>query len=73
MKTTIQKIKFVRKYERYRENHYEVIYRCGKVRCFTEPDLPKTIVDFVTNATKRKEQYDYTALRENKWEMIYEA
>lgn len=73
MKTEMNKIKFVRKYENYRENFYDVIYRSGRVYTYSEPDLPKTIINFVTNATKRTEQYDRTSTRANKWEMIYEA
>ena len=67
------KIKFVRKYEWFRENYYDVIYTCGRARSFREIELPKTVERFVTTATKRTEQYDRTAPRENKWEMIYEA
>lgn len=67
------KIKFVRKYENWRENFYDVIYQSGRAYTFTETELPKTVVEFVTTATKRYEQYDYTSTRKNKYEMIYEA
>lgn len=66
-------IKFVRKYENYRENWYDVIYHSGRAYTYCECDLPKTVAAFVATATRRKEQYDRTAPRQNKYEMIYEA
>lgn len=68
-----EKIKFARKYEAYRENWYDVIYHSGRAYTFRETDLPKTVLNFINAASKRKEQYDRTAPRENKYEMIYEA
>lgn len=64
------KIKFVRKYEAYRENWYDVIYHSGRCQTFLETDIPKTVETFVTTATKRREQYDKLFKRN---EMIYEA
>lgn len=64
------KIKFVRKYEAYRENWYDVIYYSGRIYTFLETGLPKTVEEFVTTAAKRTEQYDTLFKRS---EMIYEA
>ena len=64
------KIKFIRKYEAYRENWYDVIYYSGKIYTFLETELPKTAREFIETATKRTEQYDKLFKRS---EMIYEA
>ena len=67
-----EKIKFVREYESY-EKKYDVIYH--SFRCFTysENELPETVKRFIKAATRVKKQYDYTAIRKNKNEIIYEA
>lgn len=65
------KIKFIRKYDMYRENWYDVVYHSGKIFTYVgEENLPKTALEYVTTATKRTEQYDKLFKRS---EMIYEA
>lgn len=64
-------IKFVREYENNGKT-FDIIYY-SRVRLFvSENDLPKTVIDFIKRA-KATKQYDYTALRKDKNEIIYEA
>lgn len=62
------KIKFVRMYENYRENWYDVVYTSGRVMTCAEPYLPKTVERFIETSTIRKEQHDNSYKRD---EMLY--
>ena len=62
------KIKFVRKYEMYRENWYDVVYHSGRVCTYTEPEIPATVERFIESSEIREEQYDKTFHRA---EMLY--
>lgn len=64
-----QKIKSVRMYKLHRSNYYDVIYHSGKMMCYLDYDLPKTVAMFVREATKRTHKYNHTLNRD---EMIYE-
>ena len=66
------KIKFVREYESY-EKKYDVIYHSRRCVTYSENELPETVKNFITSATRVKKQYDYTSTRKNKNEIIYEA
>lgn len=64
-------IKFVREYE----NHgkiFEVVYESRRCRTFFgEDELPATVKKFMATAKVTK-QYDYTATRKDKNEILYQ-
>ena len=63
------KIKFVRSYEFYGFDCFDVVYHSGRVRTFTENEkLPRTVSDFIINAPKAKRVFDKTF---NRTEDIY--
>lgn len=68
------KIKFVREYVNDKdEKKFDIIYHSKAVIFVPENELPKTVVAFIKSAKKVTKQYDYTALRKNKNEIIYES
>lgn len=62
------KIRFVRTYTMYRENWYEVIYCSGRIVTYTEPELPRTVYDFLASSKIQEEQHDKIYNRD---EMLY--
>ena len=64
----MEKIKFVRHYQAYREDFFDVIYYSRRCITYTLPDLPKTVVSFIERSTKCEKQFDKTFKRE---EFIY--
>lgn len=68
------KIKFVREYtDDQNAKIFDIIYYSRALLFVPEEDLPKTVINFMKTATRITKQYDYTALRKNKNEIIYEA
>lgn len=61
-------IKFVRHYQAYREDWFDVVYESGRCYTYRLPDLPKTVDDFIQSAESCEEQYDRTFKRK---EYIY--
>lgn len=69
-----QKIKFVREYtDDQNAKIFDIIYYSRALLFVHEEDLPKTVINFMNTAARITKQYDYTALRKNKNEIIYEA
>lgn len=64
------KIKFVRHYHWYREDYFDVVYTCGRIRTFRLTELPKTVQSFINSAENVKHQNDRTFNRD---EWIYTA
>lgn len=62
-------IKFVRAYNLYGGDYYDVIYRSGRVVTVGVDDMPKTVRAFVENAKTVRHQYDSVYKRS---ETIYE-
>ena len=63
-------IQFVREYENYGKR-YDVVYVSRRCRSYEESELPKSVRNFIAHARATK-QYDRTAPRKNKNEIIYE-
>jgi len=62
------KIKFVRKYDFYNHECYEVVYNSHRCVAYFCRPIPKTVKDFITGKTPH-EQYDKVFKRT---EFIYE-
>ena len=62
------KIKRVFMYKMYRENWFEVVYHSGKIVTYTQPNLPRTVEKFVSEATTRTEHFSKTF---NRAEMVF--
>ena len=52
------KIKFIREYASYKHTWYEIIYKSGRIITLPDEDIPKTAREYITNATRREEQYN---------------
>lgn len=56
-------IKFVRHFQQYGEDWYDVVHESGRCYSYIAKDLPKTAEEFVKSAWSCEEQYDKTFQR----------
>ena len=63
-------IRFVREYNYWNTTWYDVIYKSGRLCMHTAENLPKTVREYIDNASKKTTQFDRTFKRD---EIIYEA